>query len=137
MQKDTVIPEFSSWPIPLISERLHKAFLDAGIANIDTYSADLVDVKTDTHYSGYVAFNLIGTIAAADLGKSRHQSHDGPLISVDFDSLSIDEAKTRGALMFRLAESTNAILVHESVAAFLKDQGFTSLEFLAPEEWAG
>ena len=39
--------------------------------------------------------------------------------------------------MFRLAENTNALVVHESVKAYLEGRGFTMLSFIPPEEWMG
>jgi hypothetical protein len=47
-----------------------------------------------------------------------------------------DEKKARGALIFRLAESVNAILVHERLRDHLIANGFRNLEFLEPTDVA-
>ena len=49
---------------------------------------------------------------------------------------SIDETKTHDALFFRLAESTNAIIVHEQVRDHLLKKGFTDLAFYETEKVA-
>ena len=76
-------------------------------------------------------------VAAADLAASRYDAPEGPLISVDFDSLAIDDAKTGGALMFRLAECVTCIIVHESVRNIVEAEGIDTLDFLDPKNWIG
>jgi len=51
--------------------------------------------------------------------------------------LVIDEAKTRGALLFRLAESVNGIVVHETIKNAIEATGIDTLTFMPPEEWVG
>jgi len=84
-----------------------------------------IDPAPDSIITDYKAVNILGLVAAADIGKSIATPCDGvPLIDVDFDELVIDLARTRGIKMFRLAESTNAILVHESLRDALLKKGF-------------
>lgn len=136
LKSDSVLPELNRSGIPLITKRLHQALIDGGVDNLDIYPTCITDPKSGNQFDDYFAFNLIGLIAAADLGKSRYTAPDGGLISVDFDSIAIDEKKTKEALMFRLAESTNVILVHESIKEHLENAGFTSLRFYDPENYA-
>jgi hypothetical protein len=123
--------------ISLMTKRLANALTQAGVSNIDFYQTEIREVRRGKVHDNYLAFNLIGTVAAADLSKSEYLAPDGPLISVDFDSLVIDESKTRGALMFRLAESVNGIVVHESVKNAIEAAGIDTLTFIPPEEWVG
>lgn len=132
-----LLPEFTDVPLPLMSRRLATALENAGVTNIDYYETEIHDLQTDEVHHDLLAFNLIGAISAADLANSQYSAPDGPLISVDFDSLVIDEGKTRGALMFRLAESVNAIVVHESVKNVIEAAGIDTLTFIPPEEWVG
>ncbi len=132
-----VLPEFTDVPLPLMTPKLAAAFERAGVSNIDYYPAEIHDIETGEVYRHLLAFNLIGAIAVADLAKSKYEAPDGTLISVDFDSLVIDEKKTRGALMFRLAESVNGIVVHESVKNAIEAAGIDTLTFIPPEEWVG
>ncbi|MCC6337682.1 MAG: hypothetical protein IT380_27280, partial [Myxococcales bacterium] len=59
------------------------------------------------------------------------------MISADIDSLVIDETRARGALMFRLAESLNAILIHDDVCEAILDAGIETLSFFETDAWAG
>lgn len=132
-----VLLEFSSNLIPLMTHRLSNVLKESGVSNIDFYNAEICELETGKIYVTHVVFNLIGVLAAADLTKSEYQAYDSPLISVDFDSLAIDENKTRGALMFRLAESVNGIVIHESVKSAIEAAGIDTLTFIPPEEWVG
>jgi hypothetical protein len=88
-------------------------------------------------YKDYLAFNIIGVIAAADLSKSEYHAWDESKVALDFNSLVIDEIKTRNALIFRLAEATNGIVIHESVKKAIEAAGINTLTFISPEEWVG
>jgi hypothetical protein len=100
-------------PITVMSRRLHQALLQAGVDNLDTYAVEMHDPVSGTVHTDFVAFNLVGKLAAAD------------------------ENKTRGALMFRLADSVNAILVQSSVRNAIEAAGINTLTFLEPEDWSG
>jgi hypothetical protein len=82
--------------------------------------------------------NIVGLIMAADMEKSVSTVHQGSaLIDVEFDQLVIDAEKARGTLMFRLAEATGTIVVHESVRNCLLQNGFDKdLAFFEPGEVA-
>lgn len=137
MGEGGVLPEFTDVPLPLMTRRLAAIFEKAGVSNIDYYETEIRNFETGEIYHDLLAFNLIGIISAANLNNSQYSTPDGVLISVDFDSLVIDENKTRGALMFRLAESVNGIVVHESVKNAIEAAGIDTLTFIPPEEWVG
>jgi hypothetical protein len=116
-------------------QEVYQDLRDNGITDIDAYlrkmgvidPATWIDPNPGVIYTHYKAVNILGLVAAADMSKSVATVHDGiPLIDVDFDELVIDEKKTNGIKMFRLAESTNAILVHESLRDALIAKGFGS-----------
>jgi hypothetical protein len=133
-----LIPELNDEPLPFMTKRMLAALHSAGVTNLDTYQVVIYDPTNNTTYENYVAFNVIGTIAAADLNQSSYDTTlPERMISMDFDSVVIDEQATRGALMFRLAESVNAIVVHEKVKQHLEASGIDTLTFIPPEEWAG
>lgn len=134
--KSTLLEMFDV-PVPLMTDRLHKILLDAGVSNLDVYTAKLTDKDNGKIYDGYLAFNIVGVISAADLSKSEFEAPDGPLVSVDFISLTIDENKTGGALMFRLAESVNGIVVHKSIKKAIESAGIDTIKFISPKEWIG
>jgi hypothetical protein len=129
---DGELTEFTDEPLPLMSKRMLAALRQAGVNNLDTYRVVIRHPETKQTYDNYVAFNLIGKIAAADLSKSAYD----PSIKW-FDSIVLNEKATRGVLMFRLAESLNAIFIHEKVKDRLQAAGLNSLVYIRPEEWAG
>jgi len=94
------------------------------------------ETKFETHE--YVAVNLIGLVKAVDFARSTvvGGSSDHRL-DTDFEGFAIDPAKAQDALMFRLAENTSAVLVHERVKDHLKKSGFGMLRFRRPEKWVG
>jgi len=125
-------------PLPLMSPRLKKALQDAGVDNIDFYPAEIEDRKTGNVIKDFVAFNIVGKIAVADLGKTDFNPESSArMISADIDSLTVDATKAGGALMFRLAESVNALVAHERVQTHVESAGIDGVAFIEPSEWAG
>ena len=127
-------------PIPLMTRRLVTALRAAGVDNLQTYDTRLdgVEGPNPPPADHYLAVNIVGRVAAADLGKST-TNPDAPetMVSMDFFSLSVDEQKARDFLMFRLAENITAVLVHERVKEKIEASGIDTLTWLKPEEWAG
>ena len=131
------IPEYLKGEIPLFRADLIEAMSSAGVDNLELYDAVIIDPQTGERYTTHKAVNIIGVVAAADLGKSDATVHPGgAVIDVDFDRLVLDDRLAVDALIFRLAESTNAILVHDKLRDHLIASGFTNLEFLDPEDVA-
>lgn len=119
---------------PLFRDDFVAALRQSGVDNLDLYDAIVEDPDSGTRHQNYKAVNIIGVVAAADMALSEATVHPGgPLVDVDFDRLVIDGARARGALMFRLAESTAAIIVHERLRDRLQAAGYTSLDFIEPE----
>jgi hypothetical protein len=130
--------EFWDNPVPLMTRRLHTALLNAGVANLDVYPAEIFDPHTKTTHRDYLAVNIIGAVAAADLKASSFDSSlSERMISMDFDSIVMNQAAIRGAMLFRLAQSVNAIVVHDRVRRCLLESGINTLTFVPPEDWAG
>lgn len=135
-----VYPEYSSQPIPLMTKRLVGALLEAGVDNLQAFKTRLVDPYGTPSPPAdlYLAVNIVGRVAAADLSKSiLNEDVKERMISADFHSLVVKEKNTKGALMFRLAENISVVLVHEKVKEFVIANGIDTLTWLAPEEWAG
>ena len=119
----------------LMSERLVHALIACGVDNLDHHRAVLRNVGTGQTYA-YRAVNIIGLVAAADLASSEWESYDGDArIDTSFDALAVDEVKAQGLLLFRLAENTGTILVHERVRDRLIATGFPTLRFVDPADW--
>jgi len=116
---------------PVWRDDFIQTLRECGVNNFDTYNVAISDPDDDTVHTNYKAVNILGLVAAADMKKSIATVHDGiPLIDVDFDELVVDEKKADGILLFRLAESTNSILVHEKLRDALLAKGYgTDLAF--------
>jgi hypothetical protein len=130
------VPDFLDGTIPLMSDGLIDALRAAGVDNIDAYRAELSwgDGKLASNH--YKAVNVIGVVAATDIDASQvAEGFTAELIDTSFDSIVIDESKTGGLLLFRLAEAVTTLLVHETVKEHLEQHGFDSLGFIPPEEW--
>jgi hypothetical protein len=124
--------------IPLMHHDLLEALRASGVDNVDAYSAEIVHPVTGETDSEYLAVNVIGTIKAADLAKSKYADESGfGRIDMDFDSLTISEKAAGGALMFRLAECVTGLVVHDTVKRQLEKRGGFGLTFVHPNDWVG
>lgn len=132
------MPSYFRAAAPIFSDALIKALHACGVDNLDTYNVAIRDPDSGAVHSDYKAVNIIGLIAAVDMKKSKATVNaNGPaLIDVDFDGLAIDNGKAQHHLLFRLAESSNAIIAHECVRDYLLKQGFTDLAFYETEQVA-
>ncbi|MBU8896792.1 hypothetical protein KRR26_14330 [Corallococcus sp. M34] len=115
--------------IPIFSTRLIDALKSAGVKNMDLYKVELVHPTQGKTYTDYRAVNILGRIACADLEQSQYlPDHEPPLMK--FDRLVLDEAKTMGVPMFRLAESTLTILVSEKVRQAVAAAGLRGVRLI-------
>lgn len=122
----------------LMPRRLFEALREAGVDNIDAYETLIRNPDSGFETRDYIAGNLIGLVAAADLGASKVVGGSADhMLDTDFDSVKIDPAKAKGLLMFRLAENTSAVVVHRKIKEFLEARDFTQLSFIEPENWMG
>ena len=132
------MPSYLRAAAPLFRDDLIVALRACGVYNLETYNVAIRDPDGDQIYTNYKVVNIIGLIRAADMNKSNAMINPNgpPIIDVDFDGLVIDEKKAHGQLFFRLAESTNAIIVHERVRDCLLMKGFNDLAFYETEKVA-
>jgi hypothetical protein len=132
-------PFYWSLQVPLIRHDLLDALKSAGVDNIQTFAAVLRDTAAGKEHTDYSALNILGLVSAADLSKStlmRGESLTG--VDRDFHKLVIDEsAVPPDFLMFRLAESVNAIIVHEKVKAVIESRNIAGMIFYDQGEWSG
>jgi hypothetical protein len=105
--------------IPVMSKGLVDALITLGIDNLQLFEAVLLNEETGEEWKNYFAVNIIGIIACADLTLSEstkiaERPGSAPALHM-FEELVINFGATRGALMFRLAESPGEILIHGSL----------------------
>lgn len=124
--------------VPVMRNDLLEAITSAGVDNLQLYPATVIDPEKNKVYANFTAFNIVGVVACADMSKSKlFGNSNSSMVDIDFDSLFIDESKTNGLLMFRLAEAVSAIVVHEKVKAAIEKAGIKGMEFYEPGEWSG
>lgn len=123
--------------VPMMTKRVHEALVQAGVDNLDVYPVEVRSHQSTEINQDYVAFNVIGVIRAADMSKSVYDPSVEPhLIAVGFNGVTIDESRTGGALLFRLAENVGAIVIHDRVKRHLEGLSL-GLTFVPPEKWVG
>lgn len=123
---------------PLFHKDLITAINECGVDNLETFDVKIIDPTTHEVCEDYKAINVVGLIKAVDMSGSVATVHseDG-LGDTDFDSVKLDEVAIRGLKMFRLAESVNAIVIHNLVKEHLEAKGGFELTFTEPEKWVG
>jgi hypothetical protein len=132
-----LLPMYES-EAPIMREDLLAALTNAGVDNLQLFQAILKDPRAKVEHTNYKAVNVIGLVAAADLSKSTVMNLPNPeLFGQTFDSLAIDEKKAGGLLLFRLAESSSAIVVHDRVKKSIEDAGVPGMTFYESGEWSG
>jgi hypothetical protein len=125
------MPELFKGHVPLFRDDLIAGLLAAGVDNLETYDAEILDPDSGTVHRNYKAVNVIGAASVVDMERSSATVHPGgPVLDVELEGFAVDETRAGGRLLFRLAENTSAIMIHESVADHLDSLGFTSLEYL-------
>ena len=132
------LTDFFPSSIPLMSVKMLNAIEQAGVNNIDSYPATLLEASGVPVQEEYRAINIIDRVACADLEASEcfMIDPDDP-IGIDFDSLVIDEERAKGHNFFRLSEAVNGIVVHDSVREALEPLNLRGITFVAPEDWVG
>ncbi|HEX9886357.1 MAG TPA: hypothetical protein VGA70_07700, partial [Longimicrobiales bacterium] len=114
--------------IPLIRDDLREALEAAGVDNLQTFDAILVEPWSGAEHANYKAVNIVGIASAVDEEHSeRAPGLDLGMAATFFDSLSVDATKANGLLMFRLAESVNAIVVHQCVVDAIRGAGIPGM----------
>ncbi len=105
--------ELHTATLPLMSKRLVQLLHQAGVDNLDCYPAEVRDEASGVTLDTHVAFNVIGTLAAAALADPTDQA--------------------RAPLLVRLAGSPTTILVHHTLKRAIEAAGITTLTFAAVE----
>lgn len=124
--------------IPVMRDDVVAVLKGCGVDNVQFFDAALHDPAKGHTYTNYKAYNIVGLIASADMSASTLMgTSDSRMLDTDFDSLVLDPAKPRGALMFRLAENVSAIVVHAQVRAAIEASGISGFSFFGPGEWSG
>lgn len=109
----------------LMAGALVEALQGAGVDNLQVFPAVLTDNDTGTVREDYRVVNIVGKVAAADMRQSHAISLGGGQV---FTHLTVDPARARDLLMFRLGESLIDVIVHEKVAKAVAAGQFRAVE---------
>jgi len=125
-------PVFKDVP-QIMSAEFLEVLQSAGVENLDTYDATLESEDRAVVLTGYKAYNIIGLVSASDFANTEF-SPDNPSRQIDASlrELVVDEKKAKGLLLFRLAESVDTILIHNSVKIVLETRNFKGVLFTPP-----
>jgi hypothetical protein len=119
----------------IMRKDLHQALLDAGVDNIDVYEA-VVKLEDGTVVSSdYLAYNVLGAVSAADIeGTEFAPENPSRMIDASIEKLQVSDARAKGLLLFRLAESIRLIVVHDKVRRMVEARGIPYMVFKPPSE---
>ena len=125
--------EFEDLGISIMSQRLHDVLISEGVDNIEFFPAVLTNTSTDEKFK-YYAYKLVGIISLMNKSRSEYETYRNTE-PVSIHKFVADESKAHGLLMFRMAESITAIVVHESVKKAIEAAGIDTIEFIKPEDY--
>ena len=115
----------------LMQQRLVEVLRGARVGNIQDFPAKVIRQDTGEEVPGFVTFNIVGKVDCS----APAQSKSVPLANVNYyTDLVIFPSKAHDHLMFRLEDSPQMILVHESVARAIQSAGFKGLTLTAVAE---
>jgi len=142
-------PLYDDLSAPLVRQDLLDTLVAAGVDNLQTFPAEILDPGSGARHTNYQAFNVVGVVSAVDKARSRVRgtglspeaedadtgaAEESTIVDVDFENLALDASQARGMLLFRLAESVTAIVVHASVRRRIEASGIGGIAFHGPDE---
>lgn len=139
----TVVPDndfgalLPLYDVPQIMHKnLYEALRAAGVDNIAVYKAIIRREDGSVVSEDYLAYNVIGVIQAADVGKTQFAPENtSRMIDASIEKLSIDHSRGRGLLLFRLAESLRTVVVHERVKEEVERRRIPDIVFLGENDY--
>lgn len=121
-QKPNILPYVRNCSLML--KEMVETIVETGADNLQTFPAVVRHPETGLEINDYLFVNVIGMVACANIGEST-TDRLGP--SYFFHKLVLDPTKMRDFLIFRLAEYSFEVIVHERVAEALISKNFQGL----------
>lgn len=121
------MPTLFHVPALVARRELYDVLLAAGVDNVEAVPAVVTDPETGAEWHDYLLLNVVGRVAAADLGASE-AAELGEGMHV-IDRLVLDPARAPDALVFRLDEDPVLVIVADTVHDRLLAAGFPDLHF--------
>ncbi len=116
---------FDYCTIPVMSQALLAVLARLGVDVLQTFPAVIVNRRRKLRWDGYLAANILGIVACADVARSEHTpigTWPNGLLMGDFTNLIIDPARAGRHELFRLAESPHMIIAAERIVDGLLDE---------------
>jgi hypothetical protein len=129
------MPDLFDTTVPLMSERLLKALMAAGVDNIDAYPVKMVDQAKGLIWNNYHAINVIGRVDALDRANTKTKRDINTSSNPCYLSVAIDDARAHDLLCFRLHKGPREMVIHEKVASQLAPQGFKGVLLVRTEDF--
>lgn len=122
--------------VTLFSNKLKAVLPELGVDNIDYFPVELEDPVTHKVEGGYWLVNVIGIVACLD--RARSTLRPDPLGGEDLTGpFYLDEAKTLGLKLFRLAEDPTLIIINEDLRRSLTQAGLVGVRMRATFRYDG
>jgi hypothetical protein len=122
--------------LTLYHKSLKKALTEQGVDNIDYFPVQLHDQNTEKMDGSYFLANILGLIDCVDMGKSKvkmWKSGNG----FRFESMVIDESKTRGLKIFRLKDDPTKVIINEQLKQYFDSVDVLSgVEIIQTEDYS-
>ena len=119
--------------LPLFSDKFVEILTNAGIDNLQLFSAEIIDKQGVSHYN-YKAVNIVGAVSCANLKASEYLPESEPPLMC-FNKLVIDVSRVRDQKLFRLAEDTSQIILSQEIKEKIEQAGLVGFS-LQPVESA-
>jgi len=136
LREDSEVPsDFFETPYFIVSQSMKDALARAGVENIEYFEAVLRHPITRTGHDKFWIGNVIGVVACVDEDRSEYEVLSGG--EKLLRKFEIDESRTDGLSLFRLAESTRLVLIADRIKKILKASGLSGLYFQATNQFDG
>jgi hypothetical protein len=106
--------------LTLYHKGLKKALDAQGVDNIDYFPVILRNPETEELDTSYFLANILGLLDCVDMAKSEVNWWPSGR-GFDFLSMVIDESKTHGAKIFRLAEDPTKVIINEDLKRYFDE----------------
>ena len=127
--------DFVDGPVPLVSERMRLALLDAGAGNIDFYPVQVHGADAWDECPTYHAINIVGKVAAANPSASSGVELVEGGGAMMFDRYAPLADALKSVVIARMAENVSEVIVSDRVRRACEKHGIDTLTFTRLDQW--
>lgn len=115
----------------IMSKTMLAALREAGVDNLDAYDAVIRHPRSGFVTNDYVACNLMGLVAAADIGMSKVEGGSSDhLLDTDFEGTKIDEARAHQYLARAPIQPPQVVLQDLALFRVARQRGLQAVDML-------